>query len=304
MEDLRCILSSAALAEAYFSFLIHPGAVDQRGRSSGLSCEWYKTASILSWAEYIGQRNLEVVLLWSLVREQWLGHQMILQGFQLTAAAVWLDRRQASQPNPTYRHKTLMKSDAKYNISSTFCKMFSEAAALNAERSQICFTESAMKWGIIMKLPFMCLFHSSFSLSLTPKREVREIWLFFSGPVAPRLAGKSAANANETKQSKQLQSARTKLIETEHYTQSCLVKAVTLRVHFFKFSFFILFFFCYCWGVFLREHFWENSLRVMFFLQYLFFFVSGIKVCGELFWRMDSLMSLVLKLSNSGVFVL
>lgn len=90
--------------------------------------------------------------LWSLVREQWLGRQMIRQGFQLTAAAVW----QASQPNPTYRYKILMKSDAKYNISSRFCKMFSEAAALNAEWSQICFTESAVKWGIIMKLPFMC----------------------------------------------------------------------------------------------------------------------------------------------------
>lgn len=94
--------------------------------------------------------------LWSLVREQWLGRQMIRQGFQLTAAAVWLDRCQASQPNPTYRYKILMKSDAKYNISSRFCKMFSEAAALNAEWSQICFTESAVKWGIIMKLPFMC----------------------------------------------------------------------------------------------------------------------------------------------------
>lgn len=131
---------------------------------------------------------------------------------------------------------------------------------------------------------------------------MREIWLLFSGPVAPRLAGKSAANANETKQSKQLQSARTKLIETEHYTQPCLVKAVTLPVFF---CFFFILFLSVTAEVFferalLREQ-WQSdvcSAESLMELKFCFF-------CGrhQSFVASDLLLSLVLRSSNSGVCV-
>lgn len=116
---------------------------------------------------------------------------------------------------------------------------------------------------------------------------MREIWLLFSGPVAPRLAGKSAANANETKQSKQLQSARTKLIETEHYTQPCLVKAVTLPVFF---CFFFILFLSVTAEVFferalLREQ-WQSdvcSAESLMELKFCFSLWQASKFCGERF---------------------